>query len=175
MAVKGGGAAESRLPWGTGRDTGWRTSPRPPATPYLLLGLHFLPPVGGTEAGVGPQQHRGRPGSTWAGPSMLPAQQPPLLSSFNEPSSQRGQRAVLREVTSQAISPSSRSPLLHLLLLKPPIQGGDPSPIPWGAQSQTEEGPNTNRQTGPRQTLISRRDKCKQRLSALREWEGRPD
>ena len=58
---------------------------------------------------------------------------------------------------------------------KPPIQGGDPSPIPWGAQSQTEEGPNTNRQTGPRQTLISRRDKCKQRLSALREWEGRPD
>lgn len=148
MAVKGGGAAESRLPWGTGRDTGWRTSPRPPATPYLLLGLHFLPPVGGTEAGVGPQQHRGRPGSTWAGPSMLPAQQPPLLSSFNEPSSQRGQRAVLREVTSQAISPSSRSPLLNLLLLlhqrlrhpKAPHPRGGPITHPLGSSKPDRGG-----------------------------------
>lgn len=185
-----GGAAESRLTWGRGRDTSGRTSPssapapgaQPPATPHLLLGLHSLPPAG-NRGGCGPSAAQGEAQLHLGGPLQAPP--PSCLPSYHlstSPAARGGGRGVHGEVKSQAASPGDRSPLSRLPILlhqhlsrpKGPDPMGDPRPLPLGSSKPNGGGAkHTHTQTGPRQTQISRHDKCKQWLSALRAWGGK--
>lgn len=66
--------------------------------------------------------------------------------------------------------PASPTTSAHL---KAPNPMGDSGPLPLESSKPSGGGViPTDTQTGPRRTQISRHDKCKQWLSALREWGG---
>lgn len=115
-AVKGEGAAESTPTRRRGPDTERDPSPAQP-TPYLLLGLHSLPPAG-DRGRCGPSAAQGEAQLRRGGPLQAP---PPIsLPSYHSstsPEARGGGKGVHGEVTSQAMSPSHRSPLSCLLVL----------------------------------------------------------
>ena len=136
-----------------------RAGPQPspaPSTPYLLLGLHSLPPAG-DRGGCGPSAAQGEAQLCRGGPLQAP---PPIsLPSYHpssSPEARGGGKGVHGEVTSQAMSPGHRSPLSCLLVLphqqlshlKATNPMGDSGPLPLESSKPSGGGvkPMTHRQ-----------------------------